>query len=184
MSVFLCGILNSPLMKNLIRSADFLRPYVWQVLVSLIAMPPGAISFCRNVGHIGLLLALGFAAMRMIDTGVEHVQRHSADQRFAGSLLPLARRLVKLALGAMVGVMVLARMGYAVGPLLVLLAIVGGGIALAARRPVENVLAAYALMGDHGLREGDCVTLDHGVGPVRFAVPPPFANDFHELLSP
>ena len=35
--------------------------------------------------------------------------------------------------------------------------------ALAAHRPLENVLAAYAILGDHGIREGDQVTLDFGV---------------------
>src|SRR5690349_10833370 len=39
---------------------------VWQVLVGLIDLTPGVLSFCRNLGHIGLLLALGFGAMRMV----------------------------------------------------------------------------------------------------------------------
>lgn len=142
---------------------------VWQVLISFIALPLAVLSFCRNVGHIGLLLALGFAALRIVDTAVEHIGSHSkwiADQRLAHSLLPLARRIVKIAIGAVVAVMVLARMGYAVAPLLVLLAIIGGCIALAAYRPLENILAAYAILGDHGIREGDSVTLDHGVTGV------------------
>jgi small-conductance mechanosensitive channel len=142
---------------------------VWQLLISLIDLPPAPLAFCRNVGHIGLLLALGFGAMRMVDTAVEHIQsrqRWIADQRLSTSLLPLARRIVKIALGAVVAVMVLARMGYAVGPILVLIAITGGCLALAAHRPVENVLAAYALLGDHGIREGDRVTLDTGATGV------------------
>jgi len=142
---------------------------VWQVLVGLMDLAPGALSFCRNLGHIGLLLALGFGAMRMVDTSVEHITSSSkwiADQRLSRALLPLARRIVKIALGAIIAVMVLARMGYTVGPLLVLLAIVGGCFALAAHRPVENVLAAYALLADHGIREGDTVTLEYGVTGV------------------
>lgn len=139
---------------------------VWQVLVSLVDLPPSVLAFCRNVGHIGLLVALGWAAMRTIDTGVEHIGSHSkwiADQRLSQSLLPLARRIAKIVIGVLVAVMVLARMGYAVGPLLVVLAICGASIALAAHRPLENVLAAYAILGDHGIREGDHVTLDFGV---------------------
>ncbi len=143
---------------------------VWQLLVSLIgALPPDALSFCRNIGHIGLLLAIGFGAMRMVDTAIEHIQSRSkwlSDPRLSTALLPLARRVMKIAIGAIVAVMVLARMGYAVGPLLVLLAITGGCFALAAHRPVENVLAAYALLGDHGIHEGDRVTLDSGVSGV------------------
>jgi small-conductance mechanosensitive channel len=138
----------------------------WQVLVSFMDLPTSVNEFVRNVGHIGLLLALGWAAMRTIDTGVEHIATRSkwiADQRLSHSLLPLARRITKILVGVLVAVMTLSRMGYATGPLLVVLAIVGGCIALAARRPLENVLAAYAILGDHGIREGDVITLDSGV---------------------
>jgi small-conductance mechanosensitive channel len=139
---------------------------VWQVLVSFMDLPPAVNAFVRNIGHIGLLLALGWGAMRTIDTGIEHVAKNSkwiADQRLSHSLLPLARRIAKIIVGTLVAVMVLSRMGYATGPLLVVLAIYGGCLALAAHRPLENVLAAYAILGDHGIREGDTVTLDSGV---------------------
>jgi small-conductance mechanosensitive channel len=138
----------------------------WQVLVSLMDLPVSVNAFVRNVGHIGLLLALGWAAMRTIDTGVEHIATRSkwiADQRLSHNLLPLARRITKIIVGVLVAVMVLSRMGYATGPLLVVLAIVGGCVALAAHRPLENVIAAYAILGDHGIREGDIVTLENGV---------------------
>jgi small-conductance mechanosensitive channel len=139
---------------------------VWQVLVSFMDLPPSVNAFVRNVGHIGLLIALGWGAMRTLDTGIEHIATRSkwiADQRLSHSLLPLARRIAKIIIGTLVAVMVLARMGYSTGPLLVVLAICGGGLALAAHRPLENILAAYAILGDHGIREGDTVTLDSGV---------------------
>jgi small-conductance mechanosensitive channel len=139
---------------------------VWQALLCFFELPVVVNAFCRNVGHIGLLVALGWAAMRTVDTGIEHVSTQShwiTDQRLSRALLPLARRIAKLVVGVLVAVMVLARMGYAVGPLLVVLAIVGACFALAAHRPLENVLAAYAILGDHGIREGDLVTLDFGV---------------------
>ncbi|NVB83968.1 MAG: mechanosensitive ion channel, partial [Kofleriaceae bacterium] len=49
------------------------------------------------------------------------------------------------------------------GPLLVVIAVVGATLALAAARPLENVIAAYAILGDHGVREGDRVKLESGV---------------------
>jgi MscS family membrane protein len=139
---------------------------VWQVFVSFGAYPASVITFCRAVGHIGLLLALGWGAMRMIDTGVETLSMRSrwiTNQRASQSLLPLARRITKIVLGVLIGVMILSRLGYSVGPLLVLIAIVGAAAALASHRPLENVLAAYAILGDHGIREGDTVRLDSGV---------------------
>ena len=139
---------------------------VWHVLVSFVDYPPSVEVFARAVGHIGLLVALGWAAMRMIDTGVETLSLRSrwiSNQRAAQALLPLARRITKIVLGVLIGVMILSRLGYAVGPILVLIAIVGAALALAAHRPLENVLAAYAILGDHGIREGDTVRLDSGV---------------------
>ncbi len=139
---------------------------VWQVLVSFGEYPLAVLAFCRALGHIGLLLALGWAALRMIDTAVETLavrSRWITNQRASQSLLPLARRIAKVVLGVLVGVMILARLGYSVGPLLVLIAIVGAAAALASHRPLENVLAAYAILGDHGIREGDTVCLDTGV---------------------
>ncbi|HEY5946445.1 MAG TPA: hypothetical protein VIV40_13170, partial [Kofleriaceae bacterium] len=105
---------------------------VWQVLVSFIDAPPSVNAFCRAVGHIGLLLAIGWGAMRMIDTGVETVALRSrwiTNQRASQALLPLARRITKILLGVLIGVMILSRLGYSVGPLLVLIAIVGAAMA-------------------------------------------------------
>ena len=139
---------------------------VWHVLVSFGDYPVSVIAFCRSIGHIGLLLALGWAAMRMIDTGIDTFATRSrwiTNQRASQALLPLARRIAKIVLGVLIAVMILARLGYSVGPLLVLLAIVGAALALASHRPLENVLAAYAILGDHGIREGDTVRLDSGV---------------------
>lgn len=139
---------------------------LWQVLVSFGEYPASVIAFCRAVGHIGLLVAIGWAAMRLIDTAVDTISIRSrwiSNQRASHALLPLARRIAKIVIGVLIGVMVLARLGYSVGPLLVLLAIVGAALALASHRPLENVLAAYAILGDHGIREGDTVSLDSGV---------------------
>jgi len=135
---------------------------VWHAALSLFRLPGGVMEFCRTVGNVGLLLGLAWGAARMIDTGIELFAIRSTwvtNQRVAHSLMPLARRIVKTVLGVIVGVMLLAKLGYAIGPLLVLLAIVGGAVALAARHPLENVMAAYAILADHGIREGDTVSL-------------------------
>jgi MscS family membrane protein len=139
---------------------------LWQVLISFVEYPASVIEFCRGVGHIGLLVAIGWGALRLIDTAVDSIairSRWISNQRASQALLPLARRIAKVVIGVLISVMVLARLGYSVGPLLVLLAIVGAALALASHRPLENVLAAYAILGDHGIREGDTVSLDSGV---------------------
>ena len=142
---------------------------VWQLLIGFGDYPPSVVAFCRNVGHIGLLLAIGWGAVRLIDTVVEilaHRSKWLTNQRASQTLVPLARRITKVVLGVVVGVMILSRLGYEVGPLLVLFAIVGGAVAIAARHPLENVLAAYAIIGDHGIREGDAIRLEGIVGVI------------------
>jgi small-conductance mechanosensitive channel len=144
---------------------------VWHVLVSLGDYPASVLVFCRTVGHIGLLLALGWGAMRMVDAGIEMIAiraRWITSGRASQALLPLARRITKIVLGVLIAVMVFAQLGYEIGPLLLLIAIAGIAFALAAHRPLENVIAAYAIVGDHGVREGDTVCLDSGlVGDIE-----------------
>ena len=137
---------------------------VWQVLISFFGLPGDVLAFCRGVGHIGLLLAIAWAGARGIDVLFERfAPRWVTEQRSARALLPLARRIGKTAILVVIGLMALSRIGFAIGPLLVLFAIVGAALALAAVRPLENVLSAYAIMSDHGIREGDTVKLDSHV---------------------
>jgi MscS family membrane protein len=144
---------------------------LWQVLISLFSLRPEIFAFCRAAGHVGLLVAVAWSALRGIDTIFEvFAPRWVTHQRAARSLLPLARRIAKSVIAVVIAIMVLSRLGFSTGPLLVLFAIVGGALALASVRPLENVLSAYALLGDHGLREGDRVCLDNGVTGVIEAI--------------
>lgn len=140
---------------------------VWQVLVTFFALAPDVLTFCRTIGHVGLLAAIAWGAARGVDAAFElFAPRWVIDQRPARSLLPLARRIAKSVVVVVIALMVLAQLGFAIGPLLVLFAVVGAALALAAVRPLENVFAAYAIMGDHGIREGDVVRLDARVSGV------------------
>jgi MscS family membrane protein len=144
---------------------------LWQVLISLSSLRPEVLAFGRAVGDIGWLAAIAWGALRSLDTIVERLaSRWVADQRAAQSLLSIARRIAKSMIVGVIAIMVLSRLGFSTGPLLVLFAIVSGALALASVRPVENILSAYALVGDHGLREGDRVCLDSGVTGVIEAV--------------
>jgi MscS family membrane protein len=140
---------------------------LWQVFVSFFSLAPSVLEFCRAVGHVGLLVALAWGIIRGVDVAFDLLApRWVTDQKAARALVPLARRIAKVVIGAVIALMALERIGFAIGPLLVLFAIVGAALALAAVRPLENVLSAYAIMSDHGIREGDTVRLDARVSGV------------------
>ena len=140
---------------------------LWQVFVSCFVLAPDVLAFCRAVGHVGLLVAIAWSVFRGVDVAFDlFAPRWLVEQRAARSLLPLARRIAKVVVGVVIALMVLSRLGFATGPLLVLFAIVGVALALASVRPLENLLSAYALMGDHGIREGDAIRLDARISGV------------------
>ena len=140
---------------------------LWQIFVTFFELAPSVLEFCRTIGHVGLLVAVAWGIIRGVDVAFDLLApRWVTEQKAARSLVPLARRIAKVVVGAVIALMVLDRLGFAVGPLLVLFAIVGAALALAAVRPLENILSAYALMSDHGIREGDTVRLDARVSGV------------------
>jgi MscS family membrane protein len=146
---------------------------VWHVMLSLWTLPASVEASCRLVGHVGLLIALAWGAMRALDTAADALALRSswlAGARLSRALVPLGRRVTKALVGTVVGIMILAILGYTVAPLLVVLAIVGLAFALASHRPMENLLAAYAIFGDHAIREGDFVRLDSGIAGTIEAI--------------
>jgi MscS family membrane protein len=64
--------------------------------------------------------------------------------------------------------MVLGALGFAIGPVLVVLAIAGVVGAIALYQPLQNMFAAYTLMNDH--IEGDFVRLETGIAGTIEAI--------------
>ncbi|MGE5183544.1 MAG: mechanosensitive ion channel family protein [Acidobacteriota bacterium] len=138
----------------------------WEIAIHLFGVAPGVLAFERELGSIVLLVALAWAGMCVIDSVVETIAVRSTwitGHRVSQSLLPLARRVAKVALAVIVGVMVLSSLGYAIGPLVAGLGITGIAIALAAQKTLENVFGAFAIGVDHPFREGDFIRLDNGL---------------------
>ncbi len=140
---------------------------IWEVAISLYYLPYDVMDVARTAGRIGLLVAIAWAAMRTIDTLI--------DARFSGHMitrvvLPIARRVAKALVGLVVVVMVLSALGFAIGPLIVVLAVVGVAAAIAARGALENVFGAYAILSDQSVQEGDFVRLESGVSGTIEAI--------------
>lgn len=136
---------------------------IWETAISVIVFPLDVLDAARTAGRIGLLLALAWGAVRVIDSvggfGAHLVSRNA---------IPLGRRVAKLVLAVVVGVMVLGALGFAIGPVLVVLAIAGVIGAVALYQPLQNMFAAYTLLNDHV--EGDFVRLETGVAGTIEAI--------------
>jgi MscS family membrane protein len=140
---------------------------VWEIAVSLFFVPADVLDVAHTAGRLGLLVAIAWAALRSIDTLI--------DARFSGHMitrvaLPIAKRLAKALVAVIVAVMVLGALGFAIGPVIVALAVIGIAAAIAARGPLENVFGAYALLSDRSVQEGDFVRLESGVSGTVEAI--------------
>jgi MscS family membrane protein len=138
----------------------------WHIAITPFALSSGVLAFARAVGSIGVLVALAWAGMRVIDTGVESIAQRSkwiTGHRVSQSLLPLGRRIAKVVIAVIVMVMILSSLGYSVSALVAGLGITGIAVALAAQKTLENVFGAFAIGVDHPFREGDFIKLDNGL---------------------
>jgi len=140
---------------------------IWEVAVSVYDLPSDVLDAARTAGRIGLLVAIAWAGMRTVDTLI--------DARFSGHMitrvaLPIARRVAKVVIATVVAIMVLAALGFAIGPVIVVLAVVGVAAAIALRGPLENVFGAYAILSDQSVQEGDFVQLETGVSGTVEAI--------------
>jgi MscS family membrane protein len=136
---------------------------IWEVAISLVVLPLDVLDAARAAGRIGLLVALAWGALRTLDS----IGGYSA--RVASrSAIPLARRAAKLVVVLVAAVMMLGALGFAIGPVLVVLAVSGVVGAVALYQPLQNMFAAYTLMNDH--IEGDFVRLETGIAGTIEAI--------------
>ena len=140
---------------------------LWEIAVSLYYLPVDVLEAARTAGQIGLLVAIAWAAMRTIDTVVG---AQFSGHQITRVVLPIVRRVAKVVVATVVVVMVLAALGFAIGPVVVVLAVVGVAAAVAARGPLENVFGAYAILSDQSVQEGDFVRLESGVSGTVEAI--------------
>jgi MscS family membrane protein len=146
---------------------------MWQLLTTLLLSPGSALDLAHAIGSLGLLIALAYAGMRVIDAAIEAIavrSRWITAHRVSQSLLPLVRRMIKVVLAIIVTVMVLSELGYAVGPAIAGLGIAGIAVALAAQKTLADVFGAFAIGVDHPFHEGDVIRLDNGLSGVVEAI--------------
>jgi MscS family membrane protein len=142
----------------------------WQLALGFVELPAGARDTLHDVGRVGLVLALVWIALRVVDFALQLVAEDTdvlAHHQVSGSLLPIGRRVAKVAIVAVAIVAVLGSLGYSITGLVAGLGITGIAVAFAAQKTLENVFGAFALGLDRPLREGDFVKVDTVQGTVE-----------------
>ncbi len=142
----------------------------WQLALVFIEVPGDARETLHDVGRIGIAVAVVWLVLRLADLVVERLAANRelfAHHAVSRALLPLGRRVTKIAVVTIAVIAVLGSLGYSATGLIAGLGIGGIAVALAAQKTLENVLGAFALGIDQPLREGDFIKVDQTLGTVE-----------------
>ncbi len=139
------------------------------LLVGPMGLRPRADAAADRVLRVGLLLALFWSLLRVVDIVAANVAaspwaRARPESR---SLLPIAGRMAKVLVLAMAVVGLFSELGFPVASLVAGLGIGGLALALAAQKTVENLFGAVSLGLDQPIREGDFVKVEDLIGTVE-----------------
>ncbi|HWU86149.1 MAG TPA: mechanosensitive ion channel domain-containing protein, partial [Kofleriaceae bacterium] len=143
---------------------------LWQLALSFIALSPEARALLHEVARAGLVLALAWLTLRLVDLGSEVLEQRTTvlvHHDMSRALMPLARRVAKVVIVAIMVVALLSSLGYSVAGLIAGLGITGIAVALAAQKTLEHLFGAFVLGIDQPLREGDVVRVDQTMGTVE-----------------
>jgi MscS family membrane protein len=115
------------------------------------------------------LVALTWLLLRAVDVlaGQTETSFLRRNDRAAVSVIPLGRRTVKVALGALAVVAVLQNLGFNVTGLLAGLGVAGIAVALAAQKTLENFFGGITLIADRPVQVGDFCRFGDRVGTIE-----------------
>ncbi len=146
----------------------------WSVAIVSVGVPwldlsPQTHTLVLRLVHGLFLLAFFWMLWRSVDVAAEAVGTASWARNRSGSraLLPLVRRVSKVAVLIAIVVALLSELGYSVTSLVAGLGIGGLAVALAARSTLENLFGAFSIGADQPFREGDFVKIEDFVGTVE-----------------
>ncbi|HTE04825.1 MAG TPA: mechanosensitive ion channel family protein, partial [Planctomycetota bacterium] len=147
---------------------------VWAIAIVYVLSPwlglyaPGQ-EFLNRALHVGLFVAFFWSLLRAVDIAGQVVLQGAwiATHPGARSLIPIARRVAKVAVFGLAVVSVLSQLGFPVASLIAGLGIGGLALALAAQKTVENLFGAFTISMDQPFREGDAIRMGDKTGVVE-----------------
>jgi MscS family membrane protein len=147
---------------------------VWAIVIFTALRPsldldPEASAAVSRMLRAGTYLVAFWAAFRAVDTGfgVAATAPWTKGNVGLAGILPLGRRITKIALLAVGLVSVLTELGFRVESLIAGLGVGGIALALAAQKTVENLFGSLSIGVDQPFRVGDFVTVDGVSGTVE-----------------
>jgi MscS family membrane protein len=122
-----------------------------------------------GTGKALVIVALTWTMLRAIDVLSTRAQRRFVQRRQLGavSMVPLGRRMLKIAIACFAVVAALQNFGFNVTSIAAGLGIGGLAIALAAQKTVENLFGGVTLIADQPVRVGDFCRFGSSEGVVE-----------------
>jgi MscS family membrane protein len=137
-------------------------------LLAWLALPAGPERIAQHALRALTYLGLFWAGFRSIHLAFSILEgRWATRSTGLAGLLPLGRKIAKVALLAIGLVAVLNELGFQVASLLAGLGIGGLALALAAQKTVENLFGSVSIGVDQPFRVGDFVKIEDFVGTVE-----------------
>jgi len=146
----------------------------WHVdVLTWLATDLGALIFGR-IAAVVAIIAIAFVVWELISTLIDRhlakLERNSREtdrRQRARTLLPLARNAVRVIVGVVAALMILAELGINIGPILAGVGVVGLAIGFGAQSLVKDVITGVFILLEDSIAIGDVVTLAGHSGVVE-----------------
>jgi MscS family membrane protein len=133
----------------------------------LVGLTPGVHRVTQIVWQVLALIGLGWMSSRAVDLLASHLRASGERNALALSFVPVAQRVAKIVVFALLVLAALDVVGVKVVAVLAGLGLGGLAVAFAAQKTLENLFGAFAIAGDRPFRVGDFVLIGEVLGTVE-----------------
>ena len=142
---------------------------VFVVLMPFLALADGPSKFLMSAGKLLVIMAAGWFLIRLVDVAGEIILRffNDRDDDMGIAMVPVARKVLKTFIVAVILIMALQNLGVNVAGLLATLGIGGLAMAMAAKSTLENLLAGITIAFDRPFKMGDYIKVGSIAGTVE-----------------
>ena len=142
---------------------------VFVALMPFLALAEGPRKFLMTSGKLLVIMAVGWFLIRLVDVAGEVILRwfKGREDDMGIAMVPVARKVLKTFIVAVILIMGLQNMGVNVAGLLATLGIGGLAMAMAAKSTLENLLAGITIAFDRPFKMGDYIQVGSIAGTVE-----------------